>query len=404
MKFNSIITNIKIGSAITFALFILLFIAFLQHSHHEHIKQISHRYTNIQNYLEVNRLNKSDAKKHIESLNFQFEDDYKKVLKNSKYKLPRKGFELIQSNEDFYLFIHTPYFKSLFKDLNTYERNYYGHLLFALLFIVFVFMYIWIINALAPLKSLKKEMHKFANGDLNINTKSDKKDEIAQLGNEFDNAVKKISLLIKSRQLFLRTIMHELKTPIAKGRIVSELIDDEKQKSRLIIIFEKLNILIDDFAKVEQIVSNNYTPNIYRCKVDAIVNKSIEMLMLESRENISIEKNADINIDADMELISLAVKNLIDNALKYSLDAKIKIIINKNKIEFISKGSPLQKPLEEYYKPFHNDTQNKNHGMGLGLYIVHSILKMHKMSLEYKHKDNKDTFNLNIFSIVYLKH
>jgi len=199
---------------------------------------------------------------------------------------------------------------------------------------------------------------------LNINTKSDKKDEIAELGNEFDNAVKKISLLINSRQLFLRTIMHELKTPIAKGRIVSELIDDEKQKNRIITIFEKLNHLIDDFAKVERIVSNNYTPHIYGCSVNVIIDKSIGMLKPDNKENINIQNSLDKTINADMELISLAVKNLIDNALKYSADSKLSIV---------SHGKQLQKPLKEYFKPFHNDTKNKNHGMGLGLYIVHSF-------------------------------
>ena len=113
--------------------------------------------------------------------------------------------------------------------------------------------------------------------------------------------------------------MHELKTPIAKGRIVSELIDDEKQKNRIITIFEKLNHQINDFAKIEEIVSNNYTPNIYKYNIDAIVNKSIDMLMLDSKENISIQKKAQVSMNVDIELLALAIKNLLDNALKYSL-------------------------------------------------------------------------------------
>jgi len=396
MKFNSIITNIKIGSVITLLLLFLVFLAFLRYSHNEYLKEISHSYGVIQSHLETNKLNKNEAIEYIEALNFEFVHKPKPILDAPNHKFGGKGFEIIERDENLYLHIQTPYFRVLFKDLSTYEKSYYGHILFGVLFIIFIFMYLWIMRALAPLKTLKIEMHKFANGDLNINTRSDKKDEIAELANEFDNAVKKISLLINSRQLFLRTIMHELKTPIAKGRIVSELIDDEKQKSRIITIFEKLNHLIDDFAKVEQIVSNNYKPNIYKHNVDNILENSIEMLMLESKENIRIDKKADMSLDVDSELISLAIKNLIDNALKYSTNAKVGIVINEDKIDFISEGKALEKPLEEYYKPFHNDTQSKNHGMGLGLYIVHSILKMHKMKLEYKRQGE-----YNIFSLVY---
>lgn len=111
--------------------------------------------------------------------------------------------------------------------------NYYGFLVLGIIFIIFVFSFSWIIKALKPLKLLKEEIQDFSNGKLTINCKSDKKDEIAQVANEFDNAAKRISLLLNSRQLFLRTVMHELKTPIAKGRIVSELIDDDKQKDRV---------------------------------------------------------------------------------------------------------------------------------------------------------------------------
>ena len=93
----------------------------------------------------------------------------------------------------------------------------------------FTLSFLWIIQSLRPLKNLKDQIQSFSNGNLEIDCKSDKKDEIADVANEFDTAVKKIALLLNSRQLFLRTVMHELKTPIAKGRIVSELIDDNKQ-------------------------------------------------------------------------------------------------------------------------------------------------------------------------------
>ncbi|MDD2791249.1 MAG: ArsS family sensor histidine kinase [Sulfurimonas sp.] len=396
MKFNSIITNIKIGFSITVVLFIVVFIAFVKYSNHEDLKQVSHSYATIQTHLFTNRLESDEVIEYVQSLNFELVAEHPPILDKATNKIGGKGFESIESDGNYYLLIHAPHFRLMFKDLNVHEKNYYGYIFFGILFASFIFIYFWIIRALQPLKTLKNEIQRFANGDLDINCKSENKDEIAEIANEFEGAVKKIKLLLESRQLFLRTIMHELKTPIAKGRIVSELIDDEKQKKRIITIFEKLNYQIDDFAKIEQIVSNNYTPHIYPCKINKIIEKSCEMLMLDSKENILIQLNADRSINADIELIALAVKNLLDNGLKYSSDAKVRIIAQENSLDIISHGAPLQKPLEEYYKPFHNESQGKNHGMGLGLYIVHAILKMHKMELEYKHQDDQ-----NIFSLIY---
>ena len=90
----------------------------------------------------------------------------------------------------------------------------------------------------------------------------------------------------------------------------------------------------------------------------------------------------------------MALKNLIDNGIKYSSDSKVLIKEQENTFLIISNGLELPKPLEEYFKPFHNDTKNINHGMGLGLYIVHSILKMHQMHLEYKYINGQNTFTI----------
>ena len=191
--------------------------------------------------------------------------------------------------------------------------------------------------------------------------------------------------------------MHELKTPIAKGRIVSELIDDDKQKDRMINIFDKLNFLINDFSNIEQIVSKNYKINKFPISINKVLEKSIDMMMLENpQKKIEIENISNISIKVDLDLFALALKNLLDNGVKYSSDKKVKIIQKDNEIQIISNGDKLQKPLEEYFKPYHNDTSNKNHGMGLGLYIVSEILNIHNMQLKYEHLENANIFKINL--------
>jgi len=94
--------------------------------------------------------------------------------------------------------------------------------------------------------------------------------------------------------------------------------------------------------------------------------------------------------------MSMCMKNLIDNALKYSKNGQVTIIDKSNMLEFISEGEKLDKPLNDYFKPFHNETKSKNHGMGLGLYIVDSILKMHQMNLIYDYKDGHNFFKIQL--------
>ncbi|EDZ61444.1 two-component sensor histidine kinase [Sulfurimonas gotlandica GD1] len=353
----SLKAKITIVFIFLFILLVLVALPFHRMQESKANENVINDYERLMHHIKRERLDRESVAKYLKNLNFTQVENPKHIFDNlDKLIIRRGGFETFMVEDRYYLHILAPHFRILFKDeSNKFERSFIDVYIFLFVGLLFIFIYYLII------KNINDTQHQ-----------------------------------LKSRQLFLRTVMHELKTPIAKGRIVSELIDDEKQKNRIITIFEKLNFLIDDFAKVEQIVSNNYELNMYPCGIDTIVQKSIEMLMLDKEDDISLENISTNKIKVDLDLFSLALKNLIDNGLKYSTDTKIVIRQESNRLLFISNAKVLNKPLEEYFKPFHNDTKLKNHGMGLGLYITHSIVQMHGMKLDYEHKGNQ-----NIFKVVF---
>ena len=397
MNINSLSTKITLIFIFTIASLLTMFIFFIQYEKQEAHFQVSNYHEKISNYLFINRLRPYEILDYVTDLNFKEENNPHSVFDKGKIISSKRGYETILKNNTYYLHILTPHFKILFKDLSEYKTNTYAYLIFISLFILLFIIYFWLIKSIKPLLILKEEISKFSNGDMDINCRSNNKDEIAAVANEFDNAAKQISLLLSSRQLFLRTIMHELKTPIAKGRIVSELVDDDKQKNRLISIFERLELQINDFSRIEQVVSKNYSIVRYSYPSKDIINNAIKMLMIDKvEEKISFEDISTRAISIDKDLFSMAIKNLIDNAIKYSEDRKVLIKEENNEILFISKGEILKKDIAEYFKPFHNETKSKNHGMGLGLYIVYEILQMHKFSLEYIHEDNINIFKIKL--------
>ena len=397
MNFNSLFTKIVFVFIISIVLFLTVFISYFSYQKNLLVKQIRDNYIEVTKYIHENRLSPQEIESYLNKLNFQVEKNPKEIIDNSVNISAGPGFDIIKNQDNFYMIIVSPNFRILFKDSRTYSLEYLGFWILGIVFIIFTLSFLWIIQSLRPLKNLKMQIQNFSNGNLEIDCKSNKKDEIADVANEFDSAVKKIALLLNSRQLFLRTVMHELKTPIAKGRIVSELIDDHKQKDRMINIFDKLNFLINDFSNIEQIVSKNYKINKFPISINKILEKSIDMMMLDSpQKKIVIENISNISIKVDLDLFALALKNLLDNGIKYSSDKKVKITLNDNEILIISNGDKLQKPIEEYFKPYHNDTSNKNHGMGLGLYIVSEILSIHNMELKYEYLENMNIFKINL--------
>jgi two-component system OmpR family sensor kinase len=208
-------------------------------------------------------------------------------------------------------------------------------------------------------------------------------------------SIKKIITLLDSRKLFLRTLMHELKTPIAKGRLVAELIENGTQKNDLIKNYTQLNNIIDEFAKTEQISSDNYELNIETFYIDEVIDEACNILQ-EAKEHIEIEQNSEYKIKADFNLLAIAFKNIIDNDIKYSYDKKVKIIIDKNKIILKNKSDQLQYPIEKYFTPYHNNRSKINQGLGLGLYLVKKILDMHNFQLQYQYINSMIVFTIVI--------
>lgn len=279
----------------------------------------------------------------------------------------------------------------LLKD-NDYQPYRYDiiKVIFGLVFFILLVTYVFIIKKIKPLRKLKRQIDKFATGDLNIQNISTGNDEISEVADAFYNAVMQIKNLNHSRQLFLRNIMHELKTPITKGRITAEMIEKNKNQERLIGVFERLESLINEFAAVERATSGLLIETAKPCNIIDIIDEAIDLAMVE-KECVSVHIISDISINADFKLISIAFKNMIDNGLKYSNDKHITISVNENSIKFITQGQKLENDLAYYIEPF-TQGSNAKKSFGLGLYIVDNILKSHGLSLGYEYKNG-----LNIF-------
>lgn len=276
--------------------------------------------------------------------------------------------------------------------------------IFGGVFIILLITYVFTIRKLKPLRKLKRQIKKFAQGELDdIKNTSTGSDEISQVSEAFYNAVTQIKALNSSRQLFLRNIMHELKTPITKGRITAEMINDPKYQERLIRVFEKLETLINEFASIEKLTSGVGLTNVKICRFIDILDEALDLAMVD-KESVNLVLLNDIELNVDFKLFSIAVKNMIDNALKYSDDKKIKIIVSTNEIKFLNGGEKLRENLSYYLEPF-TQGNSANKGFGLGLYIVENIIKAHNLNLKYEFKNSFNVFsfekleNLALFTV-----
>ena len=258
---------------------------------------------------------------------------------------------------------------------------------------LFAFLYVGIYRKISPLKKLNKQIEEFANGNMNIKITQKSNDEIGKIAQSFDNAIHHIRTLLESKNLFMRNMMHELKTPITRGRIAIEMVEDGTAKEVLVRAFERMNELIDELAHVERLTTQGFHPHLNEANINDIIKESVSLL-LGNKENVTIQTENEL-LKTDPKLLSLAIKNLLDNAIKYSKDKKATIITNKQSIKILSKGKGLEHQLSYYLEPFTQE-EKRNSGFGLGLYIVNNIAQRLSYTLHYYHKNDNNIFELKL--------
>lgn len=256
---------------------------------------------------------------------------------------------------------------------------------------LFSLLYFSIINKLKPLKKLRQVVENLGNEDFDVELASEHEDEISMLMNEFSLAAKKLKLLKNSRDVFIRNIMHELKTPITKGKFLIHLPQTEENIEKMQKVFYRLEALIGEFATLEELMSTKKELQKKEYLFEDILDNAMDILMCNEEE--VIKEFDDFKVSVDFELFSIALKNLLDNGIKYSPERKVMVKREENTIIFENKGEQLSHPFEEYFEPFFKESEAvSNQSFGLGLYILKNIFDAHGMVLKYEYKNSFNRF------------
>ena len=299
---------------------------------------------------------------------------------------------MIQYRRNIYFHIETPGGDILIKD-NELKPYSYINLLYAYItiFMIISLSFLLILQRLRPLIRLRKKIELYGNGNMEISFQTNREDEIGAVANELDYARQKINTVLESRTLFLRNLMHELKTPIAKGTIATQMLDSQKQKERFSSIFKRLETLVTEFAMIEEVTSLDDKKDFSEYRLLDVIDGAIDMAMVD-KEYVTVKISGKTKVHVNYRLYTTAIKNMIDNAMKYSTDTHITILMNdKNELCFESKGECLKYPLQYYIEPFTKENPSKN-SFGLGLYLVDSILKAHGQVLAHEYENGVNRF------------
>lgn len=267
-----------------------------------------------------------------------------------------------------------------------------------------------------PLDEMAAASRKFARGDFSVRVKQedDTTDEMGSLIDSFNKMADSLEKAEARRSEFIANISHELRTPMttisgfADGILDGTIPKDQEEKYLRSIRDEtrRLSRLVRDMLDVSQMRARASDPS-KRTVFDLTELVLQTLLSFESR---ATKKNLDVDpqlpdnhimVRADKDAITQVIYNLLDNAVKFAHEGTcITLRLYKDN----SKAYVSVKDVGETIPPddlpfifdrFHKSDRSRSldtTGVGLGLYLVKTIINSHDEDIAVRSEDGVTEF------------
>lgn len=222
-------------------------------------------------------------------------------------------------------------------------------------------------------------------------------------------------LLGKIKSEFVSIAAHQLRTPLSAIKWTLRLLLEgdagalSKEQSDFLSkgyeINERMIKLVNDLLSAARIEEGKFGYDFDEIDLDKFVGDAVQNYADTAKRksvNLKFEKvdGALPQIYADPEKLSLAVNNLLDNAVKYTAAGGVVSVKleRKNNYAVISvsdtgAGIPVEEQKRVFSKFFRasNVIKMETEGTGLGLFIVHNIIKRHGGDIAFSSKEGGGT-------------
>ena len=264
-----------------------------------------------------------------------------------------------------------------------------------------------------PIREMAAATRAFAEGNFDTRMHDYGAGEIGELASSFNSMADSLQETERQRREFIANVSHELKTPMTSiagytDGILDGTIPPEREKEYLHIISDesrRLSRLVRRMLEVSQLQSRD----MLREKAPFDVCESMRRVLISMEKKIT-DRGLDVEADipdesvtvlGDNDLITQVIYNLLENATKFArtgstLYLGLSILNGKAIVSIRNEGDTI--PAEEIpllFERFHKSDKSRSEdkdGVGLGLYIVKTILDQHKEHIAVTSENGLTTF------------
>lgn len=253
-----------------------------------------------------------------------------------------------------------------------------------------------------PAVSLQRATRRLADGDLSARVGTAmgrRRDELADLGRDFDRMAGRLENLVLSERRLLADISHELRSPLTRLQVALELARQDagaKAQPSLTRIedeADRLNALIGQLLTLTRL--ENGLPGGASAPVDleGTLRKIAEDADFEASaagKSVTLSTDAPAWTHGDADLLHRAVENVVRNAVRYTApNTAVELELSKAaqpegpyaRVRVRDHGPGVPEPqLNEIFRPFYRVNTARDAasgGVGLGLSITERAVRLH---------------------------
>ncbi len=259
-------------------------------------------------------------------------------------------------------------------------------------------------HMIAPIEKVTIAAERFGKGDFSEKINISEENELGLLAKSLNEMAYSLSTTDQTRKSFVANVSHELRTPMTTiGGFVDGIRDgtipEEQHPYYLGLISEevsRLTRLVKSMLNISKFESGEMKIKCERFDVTELAIKTALLFEKKIEEkNVEVRGlgGAPMKINADADLIGQVIWNLTENAVKFVenggyLEYNFSIKNGYYHISIKNSGEGLEhdeipRVFDRFYKTDESRGKDKN-GVGLGLSIVRSIVKLHNGEIMIK--------------------
>ncbi|WP_418956751.1 sensor histidine kinase [Streptomyces tritici] len=260
----------------------------------------------------------------------------------------------------------------------------------------------WILagRMLAPLTRITQAARTAGDGSLSHRIRMEgRRDEFRELADAFDTMLEQLASHVAEQQRFAANASHELRTPLAVTQSLLDVArrDPTRDPAEVLGRLQEVNTRAIGLTEALLLLSRSDRGTFARADVDLslLAEEAAEMLLpLAERRGTTLDVTGDVvRAHGSAELLARMVTNLVQNAVVHNLPAGGTVTVRtetrdgRSVLRVENTGPPLPpERVPTLVEPFQRGTErvrtDDHAGAGLGLALVHSIVRAHDGALD----------------------